>query len=88
MQKVTKEEITAVFPGAKASVWGDEETWKVEWEYKGHKISGFIDEDYVGWYSELNKSFTYEPYFEPHTTLEKQHKQITSDIAKWDYAFA
>lgn len=80
-------QILEVFPGADVSLWDNEKSWDIAWEYNGHKVSGFIAEDYSAWYSELSEKFTYEPYFKPAMTLEEQYKQVTTDIDKWDKVF-
>ncbi|MDU3076983.1 MAG: hypothetical protein E7B29_11910 [Mixta calida] len=85
---VTKEEIEAVFTGAKVNNQEYADAWSIYWAYNGHETSGFIDADYIAWFSHLDDKFTYEPYFNNDMTLEELHKQITSDIDKWDYAFA
>lgn len=83
----SREEIEAVFTGAKVGNWEYEDAWSIYWDYNGHELSGFIDADYIAWFIHLDDKFTYEPYFKPHMTLEELHKQITSDIDKWDSVF-
>lgn len=83
----SREEIEAVFTGAKVNNQEYEDAWSIYWAYNGHETSGFISAYYIAWFSHLDDKFTYEPYFNHDMPLEELHKQITSDIDKWDSVF-
>lgn len=89
MQKLTKEEITAVFRFHKPIIeCDDDKSWYVEFLHYRHRVYVTITSEYSVWFSQLSDKFTYEALFEEGTSLKSQLKQVEFDIDRWDSVLA